>query len=41
MADRKLYLADRLKKFSIRQIEQIDQIDKLPSAGSQNIAKYF
>ena len=30
MADRKLYLADRHKKFSIRQIEQIDQIDKLP-----------
>ena len=40
MADRELYLADRPKKYSIRQIEQIDQIDKLPS-GSQNIVKYF
>ena len=40
MADRKLYLADRSKNFSIRQIERIDQIDKLPP-GSQNIVKYF
>ena len=34
MADRKLYLADRPKRFSIR------QIDKRPP-GSQNIMKYF
>ena len=39
MPDRKLFLADRPKKFSIRQIERIDQIDKLP-LGSQNIVQY-